>query len=92
MFSRMPAPTSPGLRPCRSTASAQAETRPGAGEVSAEDILAWCREHLAHYKCPRHIVFAEIPKTSTGKMQKFKLREMGVERFGLQAAAGIEMA
>jgi fatty-acyl-CoA synthase len=37
--------------------------------------MAWCRDHLAGYKCPRTIVFAEIPKTSTGKLQKFKLRE-----------------
>ncbi|WP_319775085.1 acyl-CoA synthetase [Breoghania sp.] len=44
--------------------------------ATAEDLIEWCREHLARYKCPRHVVFAEIPKTSTGKMQKFKLREM----------------
>ncbi len=48
-----------------------------AGEtVSEDDIIAFCREHLAHYKCPRHVVFTEVPKTSTGKIQKFKLREM----------------
>jgi fatty-acyl-CoA synthase len=45
-------------------------------EASAEDLMAWCREHLAAYKCPRTIVFSEVPKTSTGKIQKFKLREM----------------
>ena len=33
-------------------------------------------EHLARYKCPRHVMFVELPKTSTGKIQKFKLREM----------------
>jgi fatty-acyl-CoA synthase len=43
--------------------------------ASADELIAWCRDHLAAYKCPRHIVFAEIPKTSTGKLQKFKLRE-----------------
>ncbi len=48
----------------------------GHESLSAEDIIAWCRENLAHYKCPRHVVFAELPKTSTGKVQKFKLREM----------------
>jgi fatty-acyl-CoA synthase len=37
--------------------------------------MEWCRARLARYKCPRHIVFAEIPKTSTGKVQKFALRE-----------------
>jgi fatty-acyl-CoA synthase len=38
-------------------------------------MLAWCRKHLAAYKCPRHVVFGDVPKTSTGKIQKFKLRE-----------------
>ncbi|HZC54633.1 MAG TPA: acyl-CoA synthetase [Xanthobacteraceae bacterium] len=51
------------------------ELKPGA-TASAEELIAWCRTHLAAYKCPRHVVFAEIPKTSTGKIQKFKLREM----------------
>ena len=50
------------------------ELRPGA-TASAEDLVAWCREGLARYKCPRHVVFAELPKTSTGKIQKFVLRE-----------------
>jgi fatty-acyl-CoA synthase len=44
-------------------------------KATAEELIAWCRQHLAAYKCPRHVVFAEIPKTSTGKLQKFKLRE-----------------
>jgi fatty-acyl-CoA synthase len=47
--------------------------------VSAEEILAWCRQHLAAYKCPRNVVFTELPKTSTGKIQKFRLREMARE-------------
>jgi fatty-acyl-CoA synthase len=47
--------------------------------VSAEEILAWCRQHLASYKCPRTVVFTELPKTSTGKIQKFRLREMARE-------------
>ena len=50
------------------------ELKPGA-KATAEELIAWCRQHLAAYKCPRHVVFAEIPKTSTGKLQKFKLRE-----------------
>lgn len=49
--------------------------RPGAGEIGADDIIAWCRDHLAHFKAPRHVVFGELPKTSTGKIQKFVLRE-----------------
>ncbi|HXW40338.1 MAG TPA: acyl-CoA synthetase [Xanthobacteraceae bacterium] len=59
-----------GETPC-----AFVELKPGASATS-EELVAWCRSHLAAYKCPRHIVFAEIPKTSTGKIQKFKLREM----------------
>jgi len=50
------------------------EFKPGR-EASEADLIAWCRKHLAHYKCPRHVVFCEIPKTSTGKIQKYKLRE-----------------
>ena len=51
------------------------ELRPGAS-ASAEELIDWCRQHLARFKVPRHIVFAEVPKTSTGKIQKFRLREM----------------
>jgi len=49
--------------------------KPGAGQVSAEDIIDWCRDHLAHFKAPRSVVFGPLPKTSTGKIQKFVLRE-----------------
>jgi fatty-acyl-CoA synthase len=45
------------------------------GKVTAEDIMAFCREHMARFKCPRTIVFGPLPKTSTGKIQKFVLRE-----------------
>ena len=51
------------------------ELRPGAS-ASSDEILEWCRQGLARYKVPRHVVFAEVPKTSTGKIQKFKLRDM----------------
>ena len=51
------------------------ELRPGAS-ASAEELIEWCRQHMARFKVPRHIVFAEVPKTSTGKIQKFRLREM----------------
>jgi fatty-acyl-CoA synthase len=44
--------------------------------ATADELVQWCRKHLAGYKVPRTIVFADIPKTSTGKIQKFKLREM----------------
>jgi fatty-acyl-CoA synthase len=49
--------------------------KPGAGDVAAADIVRWCREHLAAFKVPRYVVFTELPKTSTGKIQKFVLRE-----------------
>ncbi len=43
--------------------------------TTAEEIIAFCREHMAHYKVPKTIVFGSLPKTSTGKLQKYKLRE-----------------
>jgi fatty-acyl-CoA synthase len=43
--------------------------------ASAEDIIAFCRDHLAHFKAPRTVLFGPLPKTSTGKIQKFVLRE-----------------
>jgi fatty-acyl-CoA synthase len=48
--------------------------KPGAPAVSEADIVAWCRTHLAHFKAPRTVVFGPLPKTSTGKIQKFVLR------------------
>jgi fatty-acyl-CoA synthase len=62
-----------GETPC-----AFVELKPGKS-VTKEEIIAWCRENLAAYKCPRHVVFMEVPKTSTGKIQKFRLREMARE-------------
>jgi fatty-acyl-CoA synthase len=49
--------------------------RSGAEPVTHEDLIAFCRERLAHYKCPRAVVFGPLPKTSTGKIQKNVLRE-----------------
>ena len=46
-----------------------------AGDTSAEDIIAFCRDNMAHYKAPKTVIFGALPKTSTGKVQKFKLRE-----------------
>ena len=59
-----------GETPC-----AFVELKPGQA-LSQDEVIAWCRERLAAYKCPRYVVFREIPKTSTGKIQKFKLREV----------------
>ena len=47
-----------------------------AGErASEEELIAFCREHLAHFKCPDAVAFGALPKTSTGKVQKYVLRE-----------------
>jgi fatty-acyl-CoA synthase len=43
--------------------------------ATAEEILAHCRSHLAHFKCPKAVEFGDLPKTSTGKVQKFVLRD-----------------
>jgi fatty-acyl-CoA synthase len=59
-----------GETPC-----AFVELKPGQ-QATTDELVAWCRNNLASYKCPRFVVFAELPKTSTGKIQKFKLREM----------------
>ena len=50
------------------------EIKPGM-EVTPADIIAHCKQHLAGFKVPRAIVFCELPKTSTGKIQKFELRK-----------------
>ena len=44
-------------------------------DLSEQDVIDFCRSNLAHYKCPKTVVFGELPKTSTGKIQKFKLRD-----------------
>jgi fatty-acyl-CoA synthase len=59
-----------GETPC-----AFVELKAGAS-ATKEEIVAWCLEHLARYKAPRHVVFTELPKTATGKIQKFRLRDL----------------
>ena len=44
-------------------------------DASAQDLIGFCGEHLARFKLPKHIVFSDLPRTSTGKIQKFVLRE-----------------
>jgi acyl-CoA synthetase (AMP-forming)/AMP-acid ligase II len=49
---------------------------PKAGmQPTAEEIIQFCRERMAHFKCPKVVEFGELPKTSTGKIKKFELRE-----------------
>ena len=59
-----------GETPC-----AFVEIKVGHESVSEADLIAFCRENLARFKCPKTIVFGELPKTTTGKIQKFRLRE-----------------
>ena len=58
-----------GETPC-----AFVELKAGA-QVTVQDIVAHCKQHLAGFKVPRAVVFGELPKTSTGKIQKFELRK-----------------
>jgi len=51
-------------------------------KLSAEDMILWCKQHMASFKVPRHFVFQEIVKTSTGKVQKFLLREQAIDLAG----------
>jgi len=62
-----------GETPCAFVETAEGEN------VSEAELINWCRENLARFKCPKHVVFTELPKTSTGKVQKFRLREMAKE-------------
>ncbi|MCH8998876.1 MAG: acyl-CoA synthetase [Proteobacteria bacterium] len=58
-----------GETPC-----AFVELKPGASAEEAE-VIAFCRDHMAHFKAPKQVVFGPLPKTSTGKIQKYVLRE-----------------
>ena len=55
--------------------------------ITADEIRAFCRKSLAHYKVPRHVRFVtEFPQTVTGKLQKFRMREAMIEQFGFKSA------
>jgi fatty-acyl-CoA synthase len=58
-----------GETPC-----AFVELKDGAS-ATADELIAWTRDNLAHFKCPRRVVFTDLPRTSTGKIKKFILRE-----------------
>jgi fatty-acyl-CoA synthase len=49
--------------------------RDDADSVSEDDVIEFCRDNMAHFKVPRRVMFGPLPKTSTGKIQKFELRE-----------------
>lgn len=66
--------------------------RPGA-ELDAEGVRAYCRDRIAHYKVPRYIRFVDgFPLTVTGKVQKYKMREIATAELGLQSAAAVATA
>ena len=48
---------------------------PGQANLSEDEVVQWCRANLAGFKIPKTIIFCELPKTSTGKIQKFLLRD-----------------
>jgi fatty-acyl-CoA synthase len=59
-----------GETPC-----AFVDLNPAAAPVSEAEIIEFCREHIAAFKVPKTVIFGPLPKTSTGKIQKFVLRE-----------------
>jgi fatty-acyl-CoA synthase len=61
--------------------------------LTEEDIKEFCRENIAYYKVPEYVDFVdEYPMTASGKIQKYKLREAAIERYGLHKATGVETA
>ncbi len=70
-----------GRDPC-----AIVELKPGSpADIDEASVIRFCRERLAAYKCPRHVIFEPLVRTATGKLQKFKLRETAAAQL---AAAG----
>jgi len=66
--------------------------KPGVA-LTVEDVRSFCKEKIAHYKVPYYVTqLDEFPLTVTGKIQKFKLRDMGVEEHGLQEEEAAKMA
>jgi fatty-acyl-CoA synthase len=60
---------------------------------TGEELAAWCKGKIATYKIPRHWKFVDgFPMTVTGKIQKFKMRELSIEELGLEKAAGVRTA
>ena len=61
--------------------------------ATGDELAAWCKGKIATYKIPRHWKFVDgFPMTVTGKVQKFKMREVAIEELGLQKAAGVQTA
>ena len=74
------------------TVVAWVRLRPG-HTVDPEQVRAFCRDKIAHFKIPEFVrVVDAFPMTVTGKVQKFRIREIEIEQLGRQHAAGIETA
>ena len=55
-------------------------TLAGSGpEVTEQELIAFVRDRIAHFKAPKHVVFGPLPKTATGKIQKFELRQRAAQ-------------
>ena len=62
-------------------------------ELTAAEIRAYCTGKIAHYKIPRYVRFSsEFPMTITGKVQKFRMREVSITELGLQAESETQTA
>ena len=64
------------------------EIKPNAQSVDEAALIAFVRDQMAHFKCPRKVMFMELPKTATGKIQKFKLRELAGSQAAITNLAG----
>jgi fatty-acyl-CoA synthase len=72
--------------------TAWVKLKPGE-QLTEEEVKAFCKGKIAHYKIPRYVKFVEVfPMTVTGKIQKFLMRQQSTEELGLQNAASIKMA
>lgn len=65
------------------------EAKPNADSVDESALIEFARANMAHFKCPRRVIFMELPKTATGKIQKFKLRELAGSQKAITQLAGI---
>ena len=62
-------------------------------DITEEDVKEYCRENIARFKVPHYVDFVEdYPMTASGKIQKYKLRETAIERYGLERAEKVDMA
>jgi fatty-acyl-CoA synthase len=64
------------------------ERKPGSEGLSDAEVIAFARQNMAHFKCPRRVVFMELPKTATGKIKKFQLRELAGSQQAITRLSG----